>query len=127
MDREEKYIYWLDIAEYDMETAVSLFESSRYLYVVFMCQQALEKLTKGLYCYFIDDNVPYVHNISFILGKVTDKLKINVDEEIFSLCDRLAAYYLQGRYPSYKEKISKLIDKMKQKEYYSFQRRYFYG
>lgn len=116
MDRKEKYTYWLDISEYDMVTADSMFGSDRYLYVVFMCQQALEKLAKGLHCYFIDDNVPRVHNISFILNKVIDKLDIDVDEETFALCDRLAAYYLQGRYPSYKEKISKLINKDEAKE-----------
>ncbi len=27
------------------------------------------------------------------------------------LLDKLSAYYLQGRYPSYKEKISQLVDK----------------
>lgn len=111
MDKEDKYLYWLDIAEYDMVTAESMFSSGRYLYVVFMCQQSLEKLSKGLYCFYIDDNVPRVHNISFILSKVTDSLNIEVDEETFILFDRLAAYYLQGRYPSFKEKISQIIGK----------------
>lgn len=36
MDKEDKYLYWLDIAEYDMVTAESMFNSSRYLYVVFI-------------------------------------------------------------------------------------------
>lgn len=116
MDREDKYLYWLDIAEYDMVTAESMFSSGRYLYVVFMCQQSLEKLSKGLYCFYIDDNVPQVHNISFILSKVTDRLNIEVDEETFILFDRLAAYYLQGRYPSFKEKISQIIGKDEAKD-----------
>jgi HEPN domain-containing protein len=58
MDAQEKYAYWLDIAQYDLETANAMFDSGRWLYVVFMCQQALEKLAKGLYVLYIDDNIP---------------------------------------------------------------------
>ncbi|MDN5276657.1 MAG: hypothetical protein PWR01_622 [Clostridiales bacterium] len=115
MNKEEKYLYWLDAAEYDITTADSMFIAGRYLYVVFMCQQALEKLSKGLYVYYLDDNVPHVHNISYILTKVTDHLAINVNDDILALLDRLSAYYLQGRYPSYKEKISQLVNKKEAK------------
>ena len=47
MNNEEKYKYWLDIAEYDLETARAMYISGRYLYVAFMCQQAVEKNSKG--------------------------------------------------------------------------------
>jgi len=39
MTDEQKYEYWLDIAEYDLATASSLHESGRWLYVLVMCQQ----------------------------------------------------------------------------------------
>ena len=110
MNKEDKYSYWIDIAEYDMVSAEAMLNSGRYAYVAFMCQQSLEKLAKGLYNYYIDDNVPHVHNISFVLGKVLDFLGIVQDETRFLLFDKLAAYYLQGRYPSFKEKISQLIN-----------------
>jgi HEPN domain-containing protein len=48
MTPEEKFDYWLDIAEYDLKTAEAMFETGRWLYVVFMCQQAMEKLSKLL-------------------------------------------------------------------------------
>jgi len=44
---KKKYKYWLDIAEYDLETARAMYISGRYLYVAFMCQQAVEKNSKG--------------------------------------------------------------------------------
>ena len=72
MNQEEKYNYWLDIAEYDMVSAEAMLNAGRYAYVPFMCQQSLEKFVKGLYNYYIDDNVPRVHNISFVIGKVLD-------------------------------------------------------
>ncbi len=42
MTLEEKIEHWLDIAEYDLETAAAMQNSARYLYTVFMCQQAKE-------------------------------------------------------------------------------------
>jgi HEPN domain-containing protein len=116
MNQEEKYSYWLDIAEYDMESAEAMLKIGRYSYVAFMCQQSLEKLAKGLYNFYIDDNVPRVHNISYVLGKVLDELNIGENEVISQLFDRLAAYYLQGRYPSFKEKISQLVNKVEARQ-----------
>ncbi len=109
MNREEKYEYWVDTAQYDLESAGAMLHTGKYAYVSFMCQQCLEKEAKGLYQYYIDDNVPRVHNISFIITKVLDFLGIDGDESRYRLFDTLAAYYLQGRYPSFKEKISQLI------------------
>ena len=109
MNKDQKFLYWLDISEYDLKTAEAMLTSGRFVYVVFMCQQSLEKLAKGLYNYYIDDNVPRVHNISFILNRLVEELNIEVEEQFYYLFDKLAAYYLQGRYPSFKEKISELV------------------
>ncbi len=66
MDNREKYVHWRDIAVYDLETADAMLVSGRYLYVVFMCQQAAEKLVKGLYVLHKDNiQIPprYQHRI----------------------------------------------------------------
>jgi hypothetical protein len=31
MDKQEKYAYWLDSAEYDMKTAEAMFDSGRWV------------------------------------------------------------------------------------------------
>jgi HEPN domain-containing protein len=67
MDAQEKYEYWLDTAEYDLATAEAMLKAGRWLYVVFTCQQAIEKLSKGLYTLYIDDNVPYTNNTEILL------------------------------------------------------------
>ena len=54
MNKDQKFLYWLDIAKYDLKTAEAMLTSGRFVYVVFMCQQSLEKLAKGLYNYYID-------------------------------------------------------------------------
>lgn len=39
----DKTAYWLDIADYDLDTAEALHNSGRWLYVAFMCHQVIEK------------------------------------------------------------------------------------
>jgi HEPN domain-containing protein len=111
MTAEEKYEYWLDIAEYDLKTAEAMFETGRWLYVVFMCQQAIEKLCKGLYVLYVDDNVPRVHTISQILVRFQSKLEEPITDEKFAFFNKLTSFYLEGRYPEYKEKLSKVLDR----------------
>lgn len=47
----EKIQYWIDIAEYDLETAKVMLEGKRFLYVGFMCHQVIEKVLKGYYVF----------------------------------------------------------------------------
>ncbi|MDD2215486.1 MAG: HEPN domain-containing protein [Eubacteriales bacterium] len=121
MDNKEKYDYWEDIAEYDLDTAEAMLLTGRYLYVVFMCQQAVEKLVKGLFIVHKGEEPPRIHNIwnifdrTFNVEKFEEKEKL-VAEKYFSFFDELLAYYISERYPSYKEKISKSITKEKASE-----------
>jgi HEPN domain-containing protein len=111
MDAQEKYRYWLDIAEYDLATAQAMFDSGRWVYVVFMCQQAVEKLIKGLYVVYLDDNVPRIHNISKLIDSFAEKLPAKPSDAQYRLFDYLTSCYIQGRYTEYKQKISVLVDK----------------
>jgi len=111
MTKQEKYEYWLDIAEYDLETAEAMYDSGRWLYVVFMCQQAIEKLVKGLYIFYVDDNVPRTHNINNVIYKFEDKIPDKVTEEQYNLFEDLTLHYINGRYPRYKDKLSKSLNK----------------
>jgi HEPN domain-containing protein len=38
---EKTIQYWIDIAEYDLQVAKTLFDKGHYLYVGFMCHQAV--------------------------------------------------------------------------------------
>jgi len=38
---------WVDQAQYDLDTARAMLASGRYLYVLFCCQQAVEKALKA--------------------------------------------------------------------------------
>ena len=111
MESQEKFEYWLDIAQYDLETAKAMFGAGRWLYVVFMCQQAIEKLCKGLYLLLIDDDVPRIHDINLLLTKLADKIPVVMDDERHLLFAKLSAFYLNNRYPKYKERLSLSLGK----------------
>ena len=121
MDNKQKYDYWEDVAEYDLVTAEAMLFSGRYLYVIFMCQQAIEKLVKGLFVLYKGEEPPRIHNIWNIFDRIFDIDKLGKEEKIvaekyFSFFDELLAYYISERYPSYKEKLSQSITKEKANE-----------
>lgn len=108
MNRAEKVAYWVDIAEYDLETAKSMLASHRYLYAAFMSQQALEKALKAAYLARTEELEPArTHNLTFLLGAIGVS---DVPSGVFALAARLSAYYIEARYPNYKEKLSQLVD-----------------
>lgn len=120
MNNREKYEYWLEAAQYDLESARVMMDGGRYMYVAFMSQQAIEKLTKGIYNLYAENEPPMIHNIWNIFKqlkkevKLEEQLTINEFEDNLqkykSFFAELLSYYISGRYPSFKEKISSGID-----------------
>lgn len=120
MNSREKYEYWLEAARYDLDTAKAMLDAGRYVYVTFMCQQAIEKLAKGIYQLFTDNEPPMIHNIWNILKLLKKDVAMEkyLQKEVFeeklnvykSFFVELLAYYISGRYPSFKEKIATSID-----------------
>lgn len=45
---DKKIKYWIELAEYDIQTAKAMLETKRFLYVGFMCQQTIEKSLKAV-------------------------------------------------------------------------------
>jgi HEPN domain-containing protein len=46
---DSKIKYWIDLSDYDLDTAEAMLQSKRYLYVGFMCHQSIEKAFKAYY------------------------------------------------------------------------------
>jgi HEPN domain-containing protein len=106
MTPEEKIEYWLDIAEYDMETAIAMQQSGRYLYTVFMCQQALEKLLKAIHIQQTGAEAPRTHNLLHI----AELINLPRHAQYLQTMGKLNAFYIKGRYPVYKQKLSQILD-----------------
>jgi HEPN domain-containing protein len=111
MTSEQKYEYWLAHARYDLTTASSMFDTGRWFYVVFMCQQAVGKIVKGLYTLYVNDNVPHIHNIQTIFDRFSGALSAAVPAEIYRLFGVLSGYYISNRYPDFENTPDSSVDK----------------
>jgi len=119
MDANEKYEYWLEHARYDMKAAEAMLNAEMWVYALYMCQQAVEKLVKGIYGLYIDaDNVPRVHNISRLAKEFEDKLPEPVKDEYYDLFEILAGYYLNNRYPDFKSSVAETATENVARELY---------
>jgi HEPN domain-containing protein len=115
MSSQEKFGYWLEVAQHDLLTAGTMLAAKNWVYLGFMCQQALEKLVKGLYVLYIDDNVPRTHSIGKLMENIKDKLPAKIPSETTKLFDALSVCYLNNRYPEYKRALAAQIDEERAK------------
>lgn len=111
MEISEKVEYWLDIADYDIQTARSLHHSGRYLYTVFLCQQAIEKILKANYMRRFSKEAPFSHNLVYL----NSLMELGTSDKQLKVIAELTTYYIEGRYPTYKKKLSALIDEANSK------------
>jgi HEPN domain-containing protein len=113
MDSKEKFEHWLNSANHDLEKADHMFNGGFWLDTAFYCQQAIEKLSKGLYIIYKDDNFPYIHNLKEIIERFEKYLPASVPKDIYSFVKELSMYYIKARYHEYKENLRAKLDKEK--------------
>ena len=103
MAKKDKIQYWIDLSDYDLDTAIAMLKSGRYLYVGFMCHQAIEKILKGYYSFINNEIPPFTHNLTFLSSK--SGLENMMSEDQKSLIDELEPLNIETRYPEYKERL----------------------
>src|SRR3990172_10585774 len=114
------YQKWLERVKYDMDTAEAMYVTGRYIYAVFMGQQAIEKCFKALMAFKGMEIVP-IHNlrrlaeIIGIIGIIDEMSKEDVKK-----VDFLSHYYLNARYKEDIEELSLQITADVAKEFVSF-------
>ncbi|MCL2199232.1 MAG: HEPN domain-containing protein [Defluviitaleaceae bacterium] len=111
MTPQEKFDHWKSYAERDLDAAQAMFETGRWFYVLFMCQQAVEKLVKGVYSLYVEGNVPRTHNIEMLANRIEDSSDILFDEDKYRLFQTLSKYYMADRYPDFLSTAGALVDK----------------
>lgn len=102
------YSYWIEMAEYDYQTAIAMFNTKRYLYVGFMLHQTIEKAFKGYYVLLKSEVPPFTHS----LVKLSQKGDFydSIPEELKDIIDILEPLNIEARYPSHKEKLINELD-----------------
>ena len=110
----EKVKYWLDLSDYDYDTAFAMQQSGRYLYVGFMCHQTIEKMLKAYFTLVNSEPAPYTHSLSYLAKKAG--IYESFPDEFKDFIDVLEPLNIQTRYPSHKEKLMQGLTKEKCEE-----------
>jgi HEPN domain-containing protein len=107
----EKVLYWIELSDYDLDTANAMLISKRYLYVGFMCHQVIEKIFKSLYVKLKNETPPFIHSLSNIAKKGDFYDSLNT--EFINFIDVLEPLNIESRYPIHKDRILKGLDEDK--------------
>ena len=99
--------YWIEMSEYDLETAKAMLDTRRYLYVGFMCHQAIEKVLKAYWSSKLEEPPLKIHTLSKLASRTG--LDTELSEEQLDFIDTLEPLNIEARYPSYKERLLKSL------------------
>ncbi len=106
-----KIDYWIETAEYDLETARTMQRGSRWLYVGYMCHQAVEKMLKAVYVKKKSKIPPYSHNLKELIDKSVIEKELTPEQ--MDLIAELTPLNIEARYPAYREKLHGMLDEKK--------------
>lgn len=104
----DRITYWVEMSDYDFDTAKAMLETRRFLYVGFMCHQVIEKILKAYWNKVSDEPPLKIHTLSRLAEKT------GIDQEMsdaqLDFIDVLEPLNIEARYPSYKERLLKSLD-----------------
>ena len=102
---------WFSLAKYDLATAEAMLQTGRYLYVGFMCQQALEKLLKACYVKERGSTPPYTHNLLRLTAELSWGGEI--DPQRLKALQSLNSYYIESRYTEDIQELAAVLTEAK--------------
>jgi HEPN domain-containing protein len=91
--------YWLESAEYDLETGRSLIESGRYPYALFFGHLTIEKTLKAIVVKSTKTHAPFSHSL-ILLAKHSN---VDIPEDIFDKLAEYMEFHIESRYPDEKK------------------------
>lgn len=86
---------WIASAEYDLETAKHMFNTGRYLYVIFMCHLSLEKMLKAHVELHENKFPPKIHDLKVLL----ERAELKIPATLTSIIKELDYESIPIRYP----------------------------
>jgi HEPN domain-containing protein len=104
---------WIKSSNYDIKTAEHMFATGRYVYVLFMCHLAVEKLLKALYEATHEKVPPKTHNLIYLSNAV----KLEIPENLLQTIESLNDLSVVTRYPEDINALVKAFKKDRSAEY----------
>lgn len=97
-DKDKLIKYWSDSSDEDFETMITMFESKKYNWALFVGHLMIEKLLKALYVKTNNDYPPFIHNLLRLAEKCD--LELTDDQRLFLVT--VTAFNINARYDDYK-------------------------
>lgn len=95
---------WIATSNYDLQTADVMYKAGRYLYVVFMCHLAIEKMLKAILAHKYPENIPpKIHSLINLLQRAD----ISIPENLKDFIQRIDNLSVVTRYPEDLRTLSK--------------------
>ena len=109
MDNSEKIKYWLDLADYDLESAKVMLQGNKNLYVAFMCHQTIEKALKAVIARDCEEGEipPKKHNLIALAAQAAIFDVMSVQQQGF--IDYLNPLNIEIRYPEHREQLISIL------------------
>lgn len=114
MVMNDKVTYWMEMSDYDFDTANAMFITGRYLYVCFMCHQVIEKILKAYWSNVLEEPPLKIHSLSRLAEK--SGLDKEMSDDQLDFIDELEPLNIEARYPSYKERLMRSLNTERCKE-----------
>lgn len=99
--------YWLDLARYDLRASAAMLKAKQRLYVGFLCHLAIEKTLKAYWASVKKCTPPFTHDLS-LLAERTGLLAM-LDERSLTVLDFLEPLHIEGRYPTDKARLLRML------------------
>jgi len=99
--------YWLDLARYDLRAAKAMLKAKQRLYVGFLCHLVIEKTLKAHWARVKKSTPPFTHDLS-LLAERTGLLGA-MDEKAMTVLDFLEPLHIEGRYPTEKARLLRML------------------
>ncbi|MCL2672128.1 MAG: HEPN domain-containing protein [Clostridiales bacterium] len=104
---ENRSMHWLEMAEYDIESARVMQNGGRYLYVGFLCHLTAEKALKAVIAR--DGTIPLKTHTLARLAELAGLIEILTDTQKI-LLNELHPLNIEARYSAYKDKIAAILN-----------------
>jgi HEPN domain-containing protein len=103
INKEKLISYWLEASDDDFDTMISMYESKRFNWALFVGHLMIEKLLKAYYVKIHSDYPPFIHN----LYRLAEKSEISMNEKQKEFLITVTAFNINARYDDYKMSFKK--------------------
>jgi HEPN domain-containing protein len=86
---------WVALAEYDVETARHMLATGRYIYVVFLCHLALEKMLKAHVTETTQTFPAKTHDLIYLIKKS----ELDLPQDLLEFIGKINTVSIPTRYP----------------------------